>query len=190
VTFESVGPNPIPSEGNLWESGIPSDVPAGTVTLPVGPGITFEMSEPHFVFQRDEFFSGVVLDAPGEADIFFTDRAFDGEPLSTVDDVVAALERDPDLTATVVGTREVSGFEATEVTIVNSVEPGPNRPPPTFGRSEQPDVGWLAPPEGTLWIMETPDGLAVITAEWFQPAGMEPAQALAAEVLDSVVIGS
>jgi hypothetical protein len=51
-------------------------------------------------------------------------------------------------------------------------------------------VGWIAPPEGTLWIMETPDGLAVISAEWFEPVAMEPAQALAAEILDSVVIGS
>ena len=190
VTFESVGPNPIPSEGNLWELGIPSVVPAGTVALPVGPGITFEMSESHFVFQRDDYFAGVVLDVPGEADIFFTDQAFDGEPLATVDDVVDALERDPDLTATVIGTREVNGYEATEVNIVNSLSPGPNRPPPTFGRSDkQPDVGWLAPPDGTLWIMETPDGLAVITAEWFEPSGMEPAQALAAEILDSIVVG-
>jgi len=190
VMFESVGPNPIPSEGNLWELGFPSEVPAGIVTLPVGPGITFEMSEAHFVFQRDEFLSGVVLDSPAEADIFFTDQAFDGEPLATVDDAVGALERDPNITATVAGTREVSGYAATEVNIGNSVEPGPDRPPPTFGRSEQPDVGWVAPPEGTLWIMETPDGLAVITAEWFEPSGMEPAQAQAAEILDSIVIGS
>jgi len=190
VTFEPVGPNPIPSEGNLWELGIPSDVPAGTVTLPVGPGVTFEMSEPHFIFQRDEFFSGVLLEAPGEADIFFTDQAFDGEPLATVDDVLSALERDPDLTAAVVGTREVSGYEATEVTFASSLANGPDRPPPTFRRSGEPeDVGWLAPPDGTLWFMETPDGITMISAEWFEPAAMEPARALAAEILDSIVIG-
>jgi hypothetical protein len=189
VTFESVGPNPIPSEGNLWELGFPSDVPAGTVTLPLGPGVTFEMSESHFVFQ-DEYRAAVVLDDPGEVDIFFADQAFDGEPLATVDDVVGALERDPDLTATVVGTREVGGYEATEVDISSLVEPGPDRPPPTLRQSAAPpDAGWRPPPDGTLWIMETPDGLAVITAEWFEPASMEPAQALAAEILDSIVIG-
>ena len=187
VTFESVGPNPIPSEGNLWELGFPSDVPAGAVTLPVGPGVTFDVSEPHFIFQ-DEFLSAVELDGPGAAVILFPDQAFDGEPLATVDDVVGAFERDPDLTATVVGTREVSGYEATEVSIANSVEPGPDTPP-TLQRSDLPDSRWIAPPEGTLWIMETPDGLAVITAEWFEPVGMEPTQALAAEILDSIVIG-
>jgi len=29
----------------------------------------------------------------------------------------------------------------------------------------------------------------MITAEWFEPAAMEPAQALATEILDSIVIG-
>ncbi len=188
VTFESVGPNPIPSEGNLWESGFPSEVPAGAVTLPVGPGVTFEMSEPHFIFQ-DQFLAAVETGGPGAAVILFPDQAFDGEPLATVDDVVAALERDPDVTATVVGTREVSGYEATEVDISSDAEPGPGGPPATFQGSASEDASWFAPPEGTLWIMETPDGVAVITAEWFEPAGMEPAQALADEILDSIVIG-
>ena len=187
VTFESVGPNPIPSEGNLWELGFPSEVPAGTLTLPVGPGVTFALSEPHYVFQ-DEFLSAVELDGPGAAVIFFPDQAFDGEPLATVDDVVGAFERDPDVTATAAGTREVSGFEATEVDISSSVGRGPDTPP-TLQRSAVPDSRWFRPPEGTLWIMETPDGLAMITAEWFDPAGMEPTQALAAEILDSIVIG-
>jgi hypothetical protein len=186
VTFESVGPNPIPSEGNLWELGFPSKVPAGTVTLPVGPGVTFEMSESHFVFQ-DEFRAAVVLGRLGEDDIYFPDQAFDGEPLATVDDVVGALERDPNITATVVGAREVSGYEATEVDI-SSPEAGPDTQP-TLRRSASPDAGWRSPPDGTMWIMETPDGVAVITAEWFDPAGMEPALALAAEILDSIVIG-
>ena len=189
MVFESVGPNPIPSEGNLWELGFPSEVPAGSVTLPVGPGVTFEQSEPHFVFQN-EFFSGVLLDGPGEVDILFPDEAFDGEPLATVDDVVAALERDTDLDATVVGTREVSGYEATQVEVVFSgPEPGPDGPPPKLRRSELPDVGWRPPPDGVLWVMEATDGIAVVTAEWFEPFVMEPALALAEEILDSIVIG-
>ena len=149
------------------------------------------MSEPHFVFQRDEFFSGVVLDGPSEADIFFTDQALDGEPLATVDDVVGALERDPDLTATVVGTREAQRLRRPPSwTIVNSsVEPvrtrtthvsAVRRPRRQMGRSARRhdlDHG------DTRWAR-------VISAEWFEPEGMEPAQALAAEILDSIVIGS
>ena len=41
-----------------------------------------------------------------------------------------------------------------------------------------------------MWIMETDEGLVVVTGEWFEPEGMEPAQALADEILDSFVIGS
>lgn len=183
LTFESVGPNPIPSEGNLWELGFPSEVPAGSVTLPVGPGLTFEVSEPRFV-EQFEFFARVLLDGPGEVDIFFPDRASDGEPLATVEDVVAVLERYPGLTATVVGAREVSGYEAIEVDISGGAVSGPGSGP-VF----QP-VGWLPPPDATMWLLETPDGIAVVTAEWFEPAGAEPAQALADEILDSLVISS
>ena len=187
VTFESVGPNPIPSEGNLSELGIPGEVSAGTVTLPVGPGVTFEMSEPHYVFQ-DEFLAAVELDGPGAAVILFPDQAFDGESLATIDDVVDAFDRDPNITTTVVGTREISGYAATEVEISSSVGPGADTPP-TLRRSTRPDSRWSAPPEGTLWIMETSDGLAIVTAEWFELDAMEPTKALAAEILDSLVIG-
>lgn len=188
ITFESVGPNPIPSEGNLWELGIPSEVLAGSVTLPVGPGVTFELSEPHYVDQT-QFFARVLLDGPGEVDVFFPDQAFDDEPLATVDDVVGALDRDPNVTATVVGTRQISGYEATEVDVTGPA-PGPNRPPAILQRSVLPTgAGWRAPPDGTMWIMETPEGIAVITAEWYEPAGAEPAQALATEILDSIMIG-
>ena len=189
VVFESVGPNPVPSEGNLWELGIPSQVPAGTVNLPIGPGVTFETSGPHFIGQ-DEFKANVFLDGPdGEADIFFPDEAFDGEPLATVDDAIASFERDPVITATVVGTRDVGGYEATQVDMASSTSFSGDRPPPNLQRSAPSNSDWIAAPEGTVWIMETPDGLAMITAEWFEPVSMEPALALATEILDSITIG-
>ena len=89
-----------------------------------------------------------------------------------------------------VGTRDVSGYEATQVDIASSTDFSGDRPAPNLQRSAPSSSDWIAAPEGTLWIMETSDGLAMITAEWFEPGGMEPAQALAAEILDSIVIGS
>lgn len=66
---------------------------------------------------------------------------------------------------------------------------GPDLPAPSLVRSDQPDSGWIALPDGTVWIMETPDGVAAITAEWFEPADTESALALSNEILDSIVIG-
>jgi hypothetical protein len=188
VTFDSIGPNPVPADGDLWAAGIPSDVPAGSVTLPVGPGVTFELSNPAFVIQQ-EYKARVLPDAPGEVDIFFPDLALDGESLATVDDVVGALERVPDFDATVAGTRDVGGFEATELTFTSTAEFSPDAPQ-TLQRSDSPDSGWWAAPEGSMWIMETDGGLVVVTGEWYEPEGMEPAQALADEILASFVIGS
>ena len=190
VVFESIGPNPVPAEGNLWELGVPSDVPAGEVTLPVGPGIEFEMSESHFIVQNDHF-AGVLLQGPGEVDILFPDLAFDGTEIATVDDVVDAVERDPDLSGLVVGSRDVDGYEATEVEISSDLQPGGDGPPPKLLRSGGAEGdGWRAPPDGILWVMETPDGVAVITAEWFETAVESDARSLATEILDSIAIGS
>jgi hypothetical protein len=190
VTFESVGPNPIPEEGDLCKLGFPCEAAAGTVTLPVGPGVTFELAEAHRVFQEDDFKARVLMDDPAEVDIFFPDQTFDGEPLATADDVVAALERDPENTVTVVGAREVGGSEAAEVEFSGSTEFGPEGPTPTLTASTVSGAGWIAPPDASLWVIETPNGLAVITAEWFEPTGREPALALASEILDSIVFGS
>ncbi len=88
--------------------------------------------------------AAVEVDEPGAAVILFPDQAFDGEPLVTVDDVVGALERDPNVAATVVGTREVSGYEATEVDI-SGTESGPDTAP-TLQLSAVPDAGWYSPP--------------------------------------------
>jgi hypothetical protein len=151
------------------------------------------MSEPHFIFHQDDFLSGALVqvgDRPvGQTDIFFPDQAFDGQPLATVDEVVGALERHHDLTATVIGTREISGYRATEVNIESSLDPGPDVSPP-LGRAGRPDVGWIPQPNGTVWVIETPDGLAAIATGWVRPAGMEPAQAFTAEIIDSLVIGN
>ena len=133
--------------------------------------------------------SRVLLQGPGESDIFFPDVAFDGEPVATVDDIVGAIERSDEFTTTIVGTRASSAATGPP----RSTSPARSRgrsTPRTLQSTTVPDSGWTAPPEGTLWIMETPDGLAVITAEAFEPvAALADARALAEEILDSIVIG-
>lgn len=187
VAFESVGPNPIPAEGNLWELGISSEVPAGTVTLPIGPGVEFEMADPHFIFQRGSRFSGVLGDGPYESDIFFPEATRDGSPVESVDDVVDALEALEDFDTERDGTREVAGIEATVVQIMalDGAEPPSG---PLLVEADLND-GWFPPPNGTLWVMETDTGVAVVSAEWFEAGQEEPALALAEEILTTIRFG-
>lgn len=193
MIFESIGPNPIPGEGNLWELGIPDVVPSGPVTLPVGPGVTFDMSEPHFIFPQNDFHTSALVHVDsqivGQTDVFFPDQTFDGQTLATVADVVGSLERQTDLTITLVGTRTVNGFDATEIDIERRLVSGAGGSP-VLGRADQSDRGWTPQRNGTLWILETPEGLVAIATGWSQPAGEEPARGLAVDILDSIVIGS
>lgn len=70
---------------------------------------------------------------------------------------------------------------------------GPAGTEPTTGpllvEADPPNDGWSPPPNGTLWVMETDDGLAVVSAEWFQAPGEEPALALAEEILTTIRFG-
>lgn len=186
IVFESIDPNPIPAQGNPWEFGFTMEVPAGLVKLPTGPGITFEMSDSHRIVQ--ETGKARVRTPPwGEVDVFFPIRAVDnGSTITTVDDALDALER-IDVETTVVGTRVVSGFEATEVDIVDPDWEVVRAP--VFEMTETSEVGWFTPPLGTMWMMETPDGLAIIVAEAYEDWITEEVRAVAEEILDTIVIG-
>lgn len=185
VVFESVDPNPIPAEGNLWELGIPSEVPAGTVTLPVGPGVTFELVEDTFIPQNSQF-AAVFGQGSWETDIVFPSTARSGAAVETVDDVIAALDAEPDITVEVVGTREVDGREATVVDITGPA-PSPDVTPafPLDGS----DVGWRPPWAGTLWIVQLDDGPAFVSAEWFDTGFADDARDWAEPILDSITFG-
>ena len=129
VIFDSIGPNPIPAEGELWAAGIPSDVPAGSVTLPVGPGVTFELSERAFVIQQ-EYKARVLPDAPGEVDIFFPDLAFTANPWRQ--STMSSLPSNSSPTSTPPSparAKDVGGLKRR-----NSRSPTPPNPAPMFRR--------------------------------------------------------
>ncbi len=186
VEFMSIGPNPIPSEGNLWELGIESPVPAGSVTLPIGPGVTFEISDDLFIAQRPGW-AGLFPEAAGEVDIFFPTTAHDGSVTDSPEAVIDAINSAEGHSAEATGTRIVAGVEATEIAITG---PGSFSGDAILNPDEATDVdGWRSPPSGIMWVIPTDGGIAVVTAEFGEASATELVTALAGEVLDSLSIG-
>ena len=183
---ESIGPNPIPPDANLWEVGIPSDVPAGTITLPAGTGVTFEMVEDGFIYQDGPF---VAIPGEGsfETDIFFPETSANGEPIESAEDVIAALEATDGIAIESVGSREVDGQDAVEVSFT-----GPGLEPDVravFPYPDEPRDGWRPPIEGVMWILERDSGVAFVTAEIFRPGQMDEALALVEPILETITFG-
>jgi len=192
VVFESIGPNPIPAEADLWELGYSAVAPAGTVRLPVGPGVEFELSEDRFVDQYRQFAHVLLGDEPpgppGQTDIIFPDQDVEGGPVTDLDGVIAALALHG-LESEVVGTRLVSGYDTTILDIRNpAITEGRFTGSPVFRSSLDPYGTWEAPPRGTLWVIDAPTGLAIVTAEAIDFSVEDDARAQAEEIVDSLVI--
>lgn len=186
VEFESVGPNPIPAEGNLWELGIPAIVSAGTVSLPAGPGVTFELTQDRHIHQQGPFVA-IAGEGPFETDIFFPETSASGAPIETADDVIAALEETAGITVDGIGAREVDGRESVEVSFT-----GPGLQPDVravFPFADDPRNGWRPPIEGRMWILELDDGVVFVTAEIFETGFMDEALELAETILGTISFG-
>lgn len=181
VEFEEVGPNPIPSEGDLWEEGFPTDVPAGEITLPISGGVTFELDAERFIAQAPGF-AAILLDAPAEVDIFAPIETSDGEPIESIEDIADAVSAIGGAEFEVTGVRDIAGIEAIEATIA-SAGPPPGDGPLLRTSADDEAAGWRPPPEGTLWFIPAPDGPLVVTAEAYEPGFLDEATALADSVL-------
>ena len=191
LVFESIGPNPLATDGPPWESGIPSDVPAGEVRLPLGPGVTFVTTSDYFINQDIErvgIYAGIQSGENWQMDIYFPSVDANGEPVDSVDDVVAGLEGINGAEVEVVGTRTIDGRTATEVRFTTpEFDPAAM---PVFPVADDPESGYRPPPDGRMWIVELEDGVAFITAEGYGPGGLEAATEAVQEILDTITFGS
>ncbi|MFN3218742.1 MAG: hypothetical protein ACE367_19785 [Acidimicrobiales bacterium] len=150
VAFGDPTPNPI------------LEYPAGPVELPFLGGIRIELSTPTVVFGGG---AGGLADTTvlrsgrfGGTDLITNPSEPDGTPLTTTTELLSVLEAsNVDIEAT--EPTSVGGLDAQTFDITG----GLRVPALTFGASGEP--GWLAPPQGRMWVVEHPErGLLIITA--------------------------
>ncbi len=190
MMIDSIGRNPLSTDGLPWEEGISSEVPAGNVQLPLGPGVTFETTSDYFIVQPDHLlglYAGVVGDDTWVIDMYFPSVDGDGAPVETVEDVVAGLELFEGAETEVVATRTVGSREATEVGFTSTGH-GPGDLP-VFPLADDPESGWTIPPEGTMWIVELDDDIMFIVANGYGPGELDTTTQAAQEILDSIAFG-
>lgn len=204
LAFGDIAPNPIP-EGDLLAAGLAGSATAGTVTLPILGGLSFDLPADEFINQVDDF---------GYAAVGFGDRAASTEifvaartqplagspeqdwaastPLATIDEAIAWLtERGATITEI-----EGSTIDGVAARVFDIEAPETGGPPPALmplGVTAVDGFGWFAPPNGRLWMSETDLGILVVTAEVFEsvddlPATIERSEAIVAS-LDLAELG-
>ena len=176
IVFDEPQPNPLPLVEAPWEIGGIGEAPPGVVEWPVAGGIAVDIPEASItgLIEPGLFFLTMgTQPIPGELEILAPVSDPSGNPITTVDDFIAAGDV-IDFSTTLVGTAETRLGTATVV----DIEGG------NFDRFAAPDdltpanigiiteagaqFGWQAPPLGRAWIIESERGLIVFTAELFE----------------------
>ncbi|MDJ0959285.1 MAG: hypothetical protein QNJ88_01415 [Acidimicrobiia bacterium] len=158
VALGDPGPHPLDPDAP-WEGGVPADVPAGYARFPAGDGIGFTLDQERFVFQNNGLVA-VTLAVSGVVTFFFPISDGSGDPVATVDEVeeairtssaeVAVGEPEPDLPfdARVLDYR-APGFEGELL----------------LKWDDTPDRGAAMDRLARIWILDTPRGPLVVTAQ-------------------------
>ncbi len=152
-----------------WERGFEGLVPAGAVRLPVFGGVQFELEQERMVIQAAPGFAAVILESDSgtpdpEVDLVMVTETSDGEPITTVQELTAALTDHVGAELTSIG--EVStaigsaqGFDYTISEEAASQEQS---------LLADDDWLWLPYPLGQVWVVDTERGPFLISAEAFE----------------------
>lgn len=166
LAFGPIEPNPI-GDGGPWTQGFNSDVPAGTVELPALGGIRFELANDRFIVQRSsEEWHWITTDAPADTGLFIIDRDIEGNPISTIDELIAAVTSGS-TAATEIEPATLGGFDAR---VFDIEKPASTPDAPLLLPAGADENGWRAPLAGRIWASETDRGLVMITASAFELA--------------------
>lgn len=174
LAFGDSVPHPAPTADLDCLAGLSCEAMAGNLTVPTAGGLSVELAEPRFVFQEPGL-AFVRLDGPGGVAIFGAEFDMSGNPLASVTDVVDHLMAKGFTSSdAVVGDL---GFEAVALDAEGVEEVD------VLTWDESLVEGW-APAQATrVWILDTPRGPIVVSAEGFGESGIEPAVALAEAIL-------
>ncbi len=163
LAFGPAAPHPIAADVVLWEEGLPSDVPAGVVTIPVAGGLTFELDEERFIFQV-EGYAAIYPDAPAQNDIFIA-RSTQAGPIDSIQSGVERLEEHSSIE--VIGVEDVMVGERWPAKKVE-IE---GRSSPVLSWSDPFDEQniWFPPVFGTVWFIDIGESSPlVVTSETFE----------------------
>ncbi len=173
--IDELGPTPF---GNRpWELGASAIVPAGTVELPIGPGVRFETVADYLIYQRKGWSYLIIADgnsSPANVEVVAAPFDLAGEPITSVAQLVAMLEA---VGGVVTGTMDIAGTQGTIVELY-AVRPGQ----PVFLQQEpfedlptEPDTWW------------TQDFVRFVVFEWSGGVMGVTAEAESAEVIEQSV---
>jgi len=175
LAFGDPQPHPIDPELPLWEQGVSGDVPAGRSNFPV-VGLSFDLTEERFVDQEIGLLS-VYQRTNSGIYMFKATSDLDGNPLATSDAVVEAVLADTRAEAIEVDVSATSAYPIREFDLV--------RGQTTFGLkwSDRPFSDFTRQQFTRLWVIDTPDGIVVLTAGSAQEPAFEGAIAEALGII-------
>lgn len=158
VAFGPSGPHPIDPEQPEWEQCLPSDVAAGTANLNC-VGVSFELAQNRFVFQNNGL-AVVDFRVDGGFAIFRPKTTGDGTPVSSADEVV-------DLILAAAGDRAAEiddgldlPYEARTIQVMDG--PAVDL---ALKWDDAPGREWRVAKLVRMWVVDTPDGPVVLSAE-------------------------
>ncbi len=191
ITLGDPAPHPVaPIEGNAWEAGAPSVVPAGEATFPAMGGVTLTLPEEQFVLQGRECL-GVQLAYEGDSPLVPTvwigrsnSYGLGTGSLTSVEDVLDLYEPEvrPEPTGeslTAFG-EELTGYRATGVErpeIESMVDCGSN-------------LSILFGPESEVFMADTDEGVLFVAADGFTEDEMADARVMLDEIAPTLAFSS
>lgn len=178
VELGEPGPHPVGDEDPV-SLGLPGEVTAGEIVVtPHLGGLRFVIPEDRFIHQAPGFVAIMQPELPVEIDMVQVVETRDGTPIDTVD---AAVARIAESTTTLeeIGTATIAGADGRifDMTAEATTAPGPEQA--AFRTSEGCDCGWIPPAEGRLWLLDTPRGILLLTAEVLEPGAADIADVIA-----------
>lgn len=158
VALGEPGPHPVNPDAP-WESGAPAEVPAGSAKFPVAGGITLMLDQERFVFQNNGF-AAVTLGVPGAVTILKPISDGAGVPVTSVEDVIEAIER----SAAEIDEVELEIDLPFAARVLDFRFPGFDDDL-LLKWDDTPDRGAAMDRFARIWILDTPRGPIVATAQ-------------------------
>lgn len=154
----------------------PSQVSRGdTVASPELGGVRFVVPEDRTIYQAPGLI--VIGDEPTVIDLVSVVETLDGQPIDSVDTVVALIE-EATVTLDEADPTTIAGHEARVLDFTAEKE-GQPRPDDAVFRFEQGGVGgWGPVGEGRAWLLDTPQGILLLDAAVLYPGEVDLADVI------------